>query len=186
MVRLPMLRTRSVSASLLAGFTATTLVLGGCASLDLGPSTSFAAVDLDRPEMRQFPVASMTDMERDLRLETSDRGGEKLTPALFWTGISLGTVGAVGGVAFGVLGYTTKRELIDNYQSGMSYDDRDTLSQRGKTWNALAVAMTTVSVLGYALAIVTYGVDWNRCGPLVLKNEKRRCADVNRRSSASE
>jgi hypothetical protein len=22
---------------------------------------------------------------------------------------------------------------------------------------------------------VTYGVDWNRCGPLVAKNKKRRC-----------
>lgn len=170
----PMARLQSV----LAGFTATTLMLGGCAGLSPGPSASMAAVDLDQPQMRQFAVASMTDMERDVRLETSDRKGEKLTPALFWTGITLGTVGAVGGVAFGVMGFVTKREIADGYEAGMTLDERDTLSSRGTTFNTLAVAMTTLSVLGYALAIVTYGVDWNRCGPLVVKKQKRRCADL--------
>lgn len=169
-----MVRLQSLSASLLAAFTASTLALGGCAGLSSG-STTAGLVDLERPEMRQFAVANMTDLERDVRLETSDREHEKLTPALFWSGITLGTVGAVGGVVFGVLGYTTKRDLTEGYTTGLSVEERDGLVDRGKTFNTLAIAMTTLSVFGYALAIVTYGVDWNRCGPLVLKNEKRRC-----------
>jgi hypothetical protein len=164
---------------LLAGLTATMLVSSGCVGLGSGsPSATVGLVDLDRPEMQGFAVASMTDIERDVRLETTDKRREKLTPALFWSGIALGTVGAVGGIAFGTAGYLNKRELTDGYASGITMDDRDALVSRGQTFNSLAVAMSTIAVLGYALAIVTYGVDWNRCGPLVIKNEKRRCADI--------
>jgi hypothetical protein len=180
-----MTRSRSTYAPLLAGLTASTLVSSGCVGLGSGsvdsvntPSAGFGLIDLDSPEMRQFPVASMTDMERDVRLETSDREGEKLTPALFWTGIGVGTVAAVGGVAFGVAGYVTKRQIIDGYESGITLDDRDALTSRGKAFNGVSIAMATVAVFAYTLAIVTYGVDWNRCGPLVAKNKKRRCADV--------
>lgn len=176
---------RSISARLLTGLLATTLVSSGCAGLGSASSTNFASsgvgiVDLDRPEMRQFAVASMTDMERDVRLETGDRGGEKLTPALFWTGIGVGTLGAVGGVAFGVAGYVTKRQVTDGYGAGITLEERDALVSRGKAFNGVSIAMTTVAVFAYALAIVTYGVDWNRCGPLVAKSKKRRCADVPR------
>jgi hypothetical protein len=178
----PMLRSRSTTASLLAGLTAITLVSSGCVGLGSASagSAGVALVDLDRPEMRQFAVASMTDMERDVRLETSDRGGEKLTPALFWTGIGVGTVAAVGAVAFGVAGYVTKRQVTDGYVEGITLEDRNALVDRGKTFNGVSIAMTTVAVFAYALAIVTYGVDWNRCGPLVAKSKKRRCADIPR------
>jgi hypothetical protein len=169
-----------MSARLLTGLTALTLVSSGCAGLG---STSQASagvglIDLDRPEMRQFAVASMTDMERDVRLETTDRGSEKLTPALFWTGIGVGTLAAVGGVAFGVAGYVTKRQVTDGYEAGTTLDDRDALVSRGKALNGVSIAMTTVAVFAYALAIVTYGVDWNRCGPLVAKSKKRQCDRV--------
>jgi hypothetical protein len=167
----PMTRPRT---KLLAGFTAMMLVSSGCVGLGTSSASTVGFVDLERPEMQGFAVASMTDIERDVRLETS----EKLTPALFWTGIAVGTVGAVGGVAFGVAGYVSKRQLTDGYDNGITMDERDALTSRGQTFNTLAVAMTTIAVLGYALAIVTYGVDWNRCGPLVRKNEKRRCADL--------
>jgi hypothetical protein len=181
----PMTRLRSMSAPLLAGLTASTLVSSGCvglgsASSATSPSAGFGLIDLERPEMRQFPVASMTDMERDVRLETSDRRREKLTPTLFWTGIGLGTLGAVGGVAFGVAGYVAKRQLTDSYDAGISLDDRDALVSRGQAFNGVAIAMTTIAVFAYSLAIVTYGVDWNRCGPLVAKSKKRGCAGVSK------
>jgi hypothetical protein len=175
----PMACLRTTPASLLAGLTATMLVSSGCVGLGLDSgsagSAGLALVDLDRPEMRQFPVAAMTDMERDVRLETTDRRREKLTPVLFGTGIALGTVGAVGAVAFGVAGFVTKQQLNNGYETGITLDEKDTLSSRGKTFNGISIGMTTVAVLAYALAIVTYGVDWNRCGPLVAKNKKRRC-----------
>jgi hypothetical protein len=177
-VRSPMVCLRTTPASLLAGLTAMVLVSSGCVGLGLDSSSAssgVALIDLERPEMRGFAVASMTDMERDVRLETTDRRREKLTPVLFGTGIVLGTIGAIGGIAFGVAGYANKQQLNSAYEAGLTMDERDAFVSRGKAFNHLSIGMTTVAVLAYALAIVTYGVDWNRCGPLVAKNKRRRC-----------
>ena len=153
-----------------------TLATGCASAFGPGPSSTIHAVDLDAPQMRQFAVAGMTDLERDARLETSDRERSKLTPTLFWAGIITGTVGAVGGIAFGVAGYTTKATISDGYNGeGLTLAERDDLASQGRAFNASAVAFTAVAVVGYALALVTYGVDWNRCGPLVRRHAKRRC-----------
>lgn len=166
------------SRTFAAAVTAGAVMISGCAGLTAPVEVNY--VDLDSPSMRHFPAAAMTDMERDVRVETGTRRNRSgaLTPPLFWTGISVGTLGAVGGVAFGVLGFVTKNQLNDAYYdgSGMTVADRDQLVKRGELYNGLAIGMTALSVLGYALAIVTYGVDWNRCGPLVEK--KRRCKEL--------
>ncbi len=162
-----------ISASVTAG----ALLVSGCAGIT-SPSAA-SHVDLDSPAMRRFAVANMTDMERDVRLETGSRkGGKEVTPALFWTGITAGTVGAIGGIAFGAAGYVTKTRLNDAYYdgTGLTGDEHDRLIKNGETFNTLAIAFTALSVVGYALAVVTYGVDWNRCGPLVAK--KRRCKEL--------
>ncbi|PRQ01194.1 hypothetical protein [Enhygromyxa salina] len=160
-----------------AGLTALTLVASGCAGLVSPGGAGLHAVDLDRPEMQQFSVASMTQLERDVRIETGDRDRPKLTPALFWTGIIVGTAGAVGSVSFGVAGFVTKNQLKTGYQDdGLTVEDRDALVNRGEAFNTAAMATAAAAVLGYALSIVTYGVDWNRCGPLVHK--RRRCKEL--------
>jgi hypothetical protein len=160
-----------------AGLTALTLVGSGCAGLVSPGGAGVHVVDFDRAQMRQFPVAGMTQLERDVRIETGDRERAKLTPTLFGAGIIVGTVGAVGGVAFGVAGYVTKSQLQNGYAGdGFTVEDRDALVSRGEAFNGATIALTTVAVLGYALAIVTYGVDWNRCGPLVHK--RRRCKEL--------
>jgi hypothetical protein len=159
---------------LLVGLTALTLVASGCAGLVTPGGAGLRMVDLDRPEMQQFPVAGMTQLEIDARIETGKRERPKLTPALFWTGLTVGTIGAVGAVSFGVAGFVTKNQLNSGYaDGGMTIEQRDALVTRGDTYNTATMAMTAAAVLGYALAIVTYGVDWNRCGPLVHK--ARRC-----------
>lgn len=148
----------------------------GCGSLG-AEFSSVHAVDLEQPQMQQFAVAAMTDLERDVRIESSDRKREKLTPVLFWSGIAVGTAASVGAIAFGVLGFVTKGKLASGYEDGgMTVDERDQLVNRGEAYNTTAVVMTSVAVISYALSIVTYGVDWNRCGPLVEK--KRRCKEL--------
>jgi hypothetical protein len=169
----PMPRARSTRPALLSALVAAALASSGCALT----SSTAAFVDIDRPELSQFAVAAMTDMERDVRLETGSRDkGEKLTPALFWTGIGVGTATSVGAIAFGVVGFVTKNQLSDGYEGdGLTEGDRDQLVSRGQAANSVSVALTTVAVISYALSIVTYGVDWNRCGPLVRKHKTRRC-----------
>lgn len=162
---------------LFAPVTAVALLVSGCAGIT-APGTS-SHVDLDAPTMRQFAAANMTDLERDVRLETGARDNKKpVTPALFWSGISVGTIGAVGGIAFGVAGFLTKNELNDAYYdgTGLTVAEQERLVKNGELYNNLAITFSALAVLGYALAIVTYGVDWNRCGPLVEK--KRRCKEL--------
>jgi len=167
-------------ASLALALTAA-LVSTGCAGLTTARTDAVAlsAIDLDRPEMRQFAVASTTDLERDVRIETSGdkRRREKLTPALFWTGIVLGAAGTAGSIGFGVAGSVTRNQLSDGYGGdGLTVDDRDALVSRGEGFDSAAIGFAAAAVIGFALSIVTYGVDWNRCGPLVRK--RRRCKEL--------
>lgn len=171
---------RSLS-SISAVITAFVLAATGCAGLSspgLSPGAS-GHVDLDSPSMRQFSVAQMTTIERDVRLETGEREPKrrKATPAVFWSGIGVGTVGAIGGVAFGVAGFMAKNQINAGYEPGSSLTlaERDRLARNGEKYNTLAISFTALAVIGYALAIVTYGVDWNRCGPLAEK--RRRCTE---------
>ncbi|PRQ03864.1 hypothetical protein ENSA5_12330 [Enhygromyxa salina] len=160
-------------STILAGLGALTLVGSGCAGLGSPTSSTAHLIDLDQPQLRQFAVASTTDFERDVRLETGER--KKLTPALFGVGVVAGTIGAVGGVAFGVAGFVTRNQLNNGYGvDGLDLDERDRLVSRGEAFNTAALSLTALAVVGYALALVTYGVDWNRCGPLAPK--KRHCA----------
>lgn len=162
-----------------APVTVAALVLSGCAGLGAGITSPGASghVDLDSPAMRSFAVANMTEMERDVRLDTGDREHKPVTPPLFWTGIALGTVGAIGGIAFGVAGFTTKNQLNAAHEAGggLTVAEHDRLVHNGETYNTLALSFTAAAVVGYALALVAYGVDWNRCGPLAEK--KRRCKE---------
>ena len=160
-----------------APVTAVALLVSGCAGIT-SPGAS-GHVDLDSPAMRQFAVANMTELERDVRLETGTRKNKKpVTPPLFWSGIGLGTIGAVGGIACGVTGFVTKNQLNDAYYdgTGLTVDEQARLVRNGELYNTLAITFSALAVVGYALAIVTYGVDWNRCGPLAEK--KRRCQEL--------
>lgn len=170
----------SRSLSCIAAVTAVALLTSGCVGI-ASPGTT-AYVDLESPAMRQFAVANMTEMERDVRLETGERKkSESVTPALFWTGIGLGTIGAVGGVAFGVTGFVTKNQLNDAYAdgTGLTVAEHDRIVKNGDLYNTLAISFSALAVLGYSLALITYGVDWNRCGPVVEK--RRHCLDRTRR-----
>jgi hypothetical protein len=160
----------------LAFVTATALFSTGCASLVAQPRV--VAVDLGRPELQQFDVVrSMTTLERDAGIESrSSPRGREITPPLFWSGIAVGTIGAVGTVGFSVAGRVAKDRLNGMYADGSAtLEDRNQARDRGELWNGLAITSGVLMAVGYAVAIITYGVDWNRCGPLA--PTKRRCRD---------
>lgn len=165
---------RRAAARMSAFVTATTLLGSGCAGLVEAPR--IVAVDLDRPEMRQFEVArSMTSLERDSRIETGNtERSREVTPKLFWSGIAIGSLGAVGTIGFSAAGRVAKDNLNAMYEEGSgTLDERNRIRDRGEAWNAMVVTSASLMAVGFALALITYGVDWNRCGPLAEK--KRKC-----------
>ncbi len=167
-------------SSLVSGLLAAALLCSGCAA-SFGPSANVGfGVDLDRPEMRQFAVASgMTEVERDVRIASGPPDRREVTPVLMWTGIGVGTVAAGASVGFGIAGYVAKNQLADGYAGGgLNGEQRDDLITKGERRNNLAVATASIAVIGYALAVVSAAVDWNRCGPLAKK--KRHCREAGR------
>jgi len=115
--------------------------------------------------------ASARPLDKDAAYEPTSR--KALTPALFWTGVIVGAVGSAATIAFGATGYATEREIERSYERGASRSDIADLEQRGDTMNALTVTGATFGVLGWGLALATYGVDYSRCGPLAPK--RRGC-----------
>jgi hypothetical protein len=158
----------------LALVTATTLLASGCAGLGFGEPTR-VAVDLGRPEFQHFDVVrSQTSLERDLRLEDGDTRSRAITTPLFWTGVAVGTLGTIGTLGFAVAGRVSKDKLNDMYADDTgTLVDRNQIRDRGELWNSLAITSGVLMAVGFAVAAVTYGVDWNRCGPLAPK--KRQC-----------
>ena len=159
--------------------TATVLLGTGCASLVAQPR--MVAVDLDRPEMQRFDVVrSMTTMERDARIETgSDKRSREVTPTVFWSGIGIGTLGAIGTVGFAVGGYVQSQRLNDLHAADSgSIDEREQIRSRGKLFDNLLITSGFVMAIGYTIALVTYAVDWNRCGAMVEHKQKRRCKEA--------
>lgn len=154
----------------------------GCAGLfpGSGGAGTGVGVDLSQPEFQDFDVAkASTQLERDVRVETGgDNKYDKLPTGIFWAGIGVGTFMAAGAIGFGVAGYVVRNDLSDYYNQGggITQAEGDDLRDRGNLYNDVAIAGATLAVISYAAALIAYGIDWNRCGPLVEK--KRRCKEL--------
>ena len=100
----------------------------------------------------------------------------RITPPLFWTGVTLGLLGTVGMFTFGTLGIVTQSKLDDGYDSGgLTHEERDEFENSGDLYNDLAAASAAIMIAGFVTAIVTYAVDYTRCGPLSEKSKRRAC-----------
>jgi hypothetical protein len=123
-------------------------------------------------------MTKRTAFEREGRDASRDDSATKkrnVTPPLFWTGVAVASLGAVGTVGFGIAGRVTQEKIDDGFNEGMTRAELDDLESRGETWNTLAITSASIGIAGAVLAMVVYGVDYTRCGPLAPK--KRRCAD---------
>ncbi len=171
---------------------AASLSLGsGCGAALQHHSTAFdqpVAASLDR--RIDVPVyAASTELEREALLDAlpaastdTDAGNDdadqkKITPALFWTGIIVGSVGTAVSIGSGIAGEVAENRLNDGYAEGLSRDRRDRLTKAGDRANALAITGAVLGVVGFGTAIVVYGIDWNRCGPVLRAKgrERRHC-----------
>ena len=123
----------------------------------------------------ELPVLERTTaVEREAALERGENDDETLkTPAVFWTGITVGTVGTIGLAGFGLAGQINEGRIRDGFDEGIAHDDYETFRDRGELYNKIAVVSSIAAVFGFAIAAISYGIDYSQCGPLSAK--KRKC-----------
>ncbi|MCA9587379.1 MAG: hypothetical protein KC657_18760 [Myxococcales bacterium] len=134
-----------------------------------------------------FELRAMVASEAAPLPSSDDRGDKrkksrKVTPALFWTGVILGSVGGAGALGFGIAGVVTERNINNSFDdsinggAGLSKAEFDRLRNQGDTMNTLAITSAVVGLVGLALAVIVYGHDYTTCGPLAPK--RRRCEEA--------
>jgi hypothetical protein len=109
---------------------------------------------------------------RDLELDPRWR---KASPALFWTGIAVGSLGGAFLIGGGITGSVTQRQVRDAYEDGATKADIDRRVARGEVANDFVIAGSVLALAGYALAVVVAGIDEKRCGSVLRKARRREC-----------
>jgi hypothetical protein len=172
---------KSILRSGAAAAVMVTIAGTGCASLgSAGDGATRASLAYDPgDELRTtLPVfAASTQLEREAPPADDRPRNEKVTPALFWTGIIAGSLGTAGTVGFGLAGRVTENKVHDGYEDGFTRAESDELRDKGSTYNTLAITSAVVGVVGWATALIVYGIDYSRCGPVAKKNKKRNCPE---------
>lgn len=90
-----------------------------------------------------------------------------ITPILFYLGVSVAAV--TGAAALGTaIGSSVTRRQIDNgyFGEGLSYPGYDDLKTRGERLDDATWGLGITAFAFAALALITYSIDWSRCGPL--------------------
>jgi len=174
--------------ALAAGATLLASVVGasGCASLGsggfaFGPQPRPAAQVLD-PRLGLDVSVPSNSMEREATLAANqprdDGGQKKVTPALFWTGIILGSVGAAGLIGGGVTGAITEEQIRNGDADGWTRQERQDKIRQGEMANTITIVGAVLTILGYGTATVVAGIDYTRCGPVISKKRERTCASI--------
>lgn len=114
--------------------------------------------------------------------DSQPRSRKPVTPVLFWLGIGLVAVGGVGTIGTASAGYGTQRQLTNAYLGKASVSEIQTLENRGSRLQQASIAGAVITVIGAALALTSYGIDYTRCGPLAPKRRRAtappgRCDD---------
>lgn len=111
-----------------------------------------------------------------------------VTPILF----TIGVIGAslLGGsaVATGAASYGLRRKLDNSYfDGGLSLDDYDRIKTNGERLSDATWGLGIGAFAFAAMALISYAVDWQRCGPLAPKRRRvtapaGRCEEFGGRS----
>lgn len=91
------------------------------------------------------------------------------TPAsvpVFWTAVITSAVASVAAIGLGIAGERQERQLEEGYRARLSERDADDHAARGRRANRWAGVSLGVAAASAAVALVTWGHDFSRCGPL--------------------
>lgn len=96
-----------------------------------------------------------------------------VTPILFYLGITMAALAGGGAIATGAASYGLRRRLDDNYfQDGFNYDDYNRTVENGDRLTKATWGLGFTAFAFAAMALISYSVDWARCGPLAPKRRR--------------
>lgn len=188
---LPKRPSRSAPVRVAALLVGCSLGVGGCASVNMqfggpgsvgGPRPASEVLD---PRLGLAVTAPSNSMERAAALDAAARAEQRerdggntkkaVTPALFWTGVVLGSLGVAGMVGGGITGGVTEEQIRDGDAAGWSRSEREEAISRGETANTITIVGVVLTAVGLGMSTVVAGIDYTRCGPVITKKRRREC-----------
>lgn len=128
------------------------------------------------------------DIEREPR-ETDaprDETDRSISPALFWAGVVVGTIGLATLATGAGMGISSEKKIEAGDASGITRAGREDLVDRGELGNRLSIAGATMLFVGGGLAAIITAVDYSRCGRVTSKKRRDECASLGSSATKSE
>jgi hypothetical protein len=157
------------------------------AALALSTACATTTADLPQPDRRlasignvgtrsNFEIRTLYAAQDPAPPPADDRSSKRrrpVTPILFYLGISMAVAAGVGTIATSFASYGLRRKLDDNYfENGFDYEDYDRTVQTGERLAKASWGLGLTAVAFAAMALISYSVDWSRCGPLAPKRRR--------------
>lgn len=159
-------------------------LLVGAVALTTACATT--TVDLPQPDRRLASLGNLgarSNFEirtlyaaQDPAPAPADQKSERrraVTPVLFYLGVTVAALAGGATIATGTASYGLRRKLDDNYfKDGFTYDEYNRTVERGDRLSKAAWGLGFTAVAFAAMALISYSVDWSRCGPLAPKRRR--------------
>ncbi|WAS93228.1 hypothetical protein [Nannocystis punicea] len=157
------------------------------AALALSTACATTTADLPQPDRRlasignlgtrsNFEIRTLYAVQDPAPPPADDRSSKRrrpVTPILFYLGISMAVAAGVGTIATSFASYGLRRKLDDGYfEDGFGYDDYDRTVETGNRLSKASWGLGMTAVAFAAMALISYSVDWARCGPLAPKRRR--------------
>lgn len=113
----------------------------------------------------------------------SDTRKRRGTTALFFLGLGVAAIAGASAIGTGVAAAAARRDLDSAYfDEALSFDDFNARVDRGERLDRATKGLAALGGIGLATALLSYGIDWIRCGPLAPKRRRAtapagRCRD---------
>lgn len=122
-------------------------------------------------------MAARTNFElKEAPQPTDRRASSRSTPptkAVFWSAIGLTILGGISTIALGATALHTGNQIDQGFTGEFTKAEFDKLEQRGNQLNTATIATASITAIAASIALIVYGVDYSRCGPLAPK--RRQC-----------
>lgn len=156
-------------------------------ALAVATACSTAQVELPAPDRRLASIGNLgTRSSFEIRTlyaaqdptpepARDDRRARKrpVTPILFYLGVTMAALAGGASIGTAAASYGLRRKLDDNYfEDGFDYDEYNRTVEHGDRLSKAAWGLGFTAVGFAAMALISYSVDWARCGPLAPKRRR--------------